>query len=73
VSSLDLIETYVANGFGVGLSIAIPKAKLLSNIRILPLNNFPPVTLGALWQGKLSPIMKAFLEAVRQRAQRVTA
>src|SRR5712671_5972496 len=33
VSSIDLIETYVANGFGIGLSVIVPNAKLSPNIR----------------------------------------
>jgi DNA-binding transcriptional LysR family regulator len=70
VSSLDLIETYVANGFGIGLSIAIPNARLLENVRAMPLDEFVPVILGVLWQGKLTPVMKAFLSAVQQRAKR---
>jgi len=73
VTSLDLIETYVANGFGIGLSIAIPNAKLLQNVRAMPLDEFMPVTLGVLWQGKLTPVMKAFLGAVQQRAKRFAA
>ena len=73
VSSLDLIETYVANGFGIGLSIAIPNAKLLPNVRAMRLDEFVPVILGVLWQGKLTPVMKAFLSAVQQRAKRFAA
>jgi len=73
VSSLDLIETYVANGFGIGLSIAIPNAKLLGNVRAISLDEFVPVILGVLWQGKPTPLMKAFSSAVQQRAKRFAA
>lgn len=69
VSSFDLIEAYVANGYGVGLSVAVPKGKLSSKVRALPLTEFPAVTLGALWQGKTSPVTQAFLDAMKARAQ----
>ena len=69
VSSVDLVETYVANGHGVGLSIAIPKGKLRPQLRALPLDGFAPVTLGVLWQGKATPIVQAFLTTMQQAVQ----
>jgi len=40
VSSVDLIETYVAAGFGIGLSLMVPKAKIHPNLRAIPLPGF---------------------------------
>src|SRR5258708_19321460 len=59
VSSTDLIETYVANGFGIGLSVVVPKGQLAPNIRALPLSKteFSPVFMGTLWPGKTSPFL----------------
>src|SRR5438105_1210439 len=57
VSSVDLIETYVASGFGIGLSVLVPKAKVPTNLRVVPLPDFPPVIMGALWRGKCSPLL----------------
>jgi DNA-binding transcriptional LysR family regulator len=37
VSSIDLVETYVANGFGVGLSVFLPQGRNIPEIRALPL------------------------------------
>ena len=68
VSSIDLIETYVANGFGIGLSVVQPKAKLAENLRAIPLPDFPPVILGALWRGKKTPLIQGFLDELRLRA-----
>ena len=62
VSSLDLIETYVANGFGIGVSVQVPRAKLSPNVRAVPLPDFAPVVLGALWRGKTSALLQAFLD-----------
>lgn len=69
VSSLDLIETYVANGFGIGLTVAIPKCEVNPQLRLLPLEDFEPVHLGVLWQGQSTPVKQAFIEAVRRAAQ----
>lgn len=71
VSSIDLIETYVANGFGIGLSVQVPKAKIAPNVRALPLPDFAPVVVGALWRGKTSALLQAFLDEFQLRAKRL--
>lgn len=71
VSSLHLIETYVANGHGIGLFVKIPTTKLHKDIRMLPLPDFPPVSFGALWKGRPTPIMQAFLDEARARSVEV--
>ena len=70
VSSLDLIETYVASGFGIGVSVQVPKARLSPNVRLVPLPDFPPVVLGAMWRGKTSALVQAFLDEMQLRAKR---
>ena len=70
VSSLELIETYVASGFGIGLSVQVPKAKLSPRVRVVPLPDFAPVVLGALWRGKISALLQAFLDEFQLRAKR---
>jgi DNA-binding transcriptional LysR family regulator len=70
-SSVDLIETYVANGLGVGLSVAVPKKPLPPNVRALPLKGFPPALIGALWRGKRTPLLDAFLDMAKQRAREI--
>jgi DNA-binding transcriptional LysR family regulator len=70
VSSIDLIETYVAGGFGIGVSVQVPKAKLSPQVRVLPLPNFAPVILGVLWRGKTSALLQAFLDELQLRAKR---
>ena len=70
VSSLDLIETYVANGFGIGLSVRVPQAKPSPNERVLPLPDFAPVVLGVMWRGKTSALLQAFLDEMQLRAKR---
>jgi DNA-binding transcriptional LysR family regulator len=68
VTSLDLIEVYVAGGFGVGLSLAVPQWKPSPKIRVLSVPEVPNVKLGAIWRGQLLPITEELLRALRLRA-----
>jgi DNA-binding transcriptional LysR family regulator len=70
-SSTDLIEAYVANGLGIGVSVAIPKKPLPAGVGALPLNGFPPVVIGALWRGRKTPLRETFLNEVKWRARRL--
>jgi len=70
--SADLIEAYVASGLGIGLSAAIPKKIFSAKVRVLPLDGFPPVVIGALWRGRKTPLLEAFLEEMRLRARRLS-
>jgi DNA-binding transcriptional LysR family regulator len=68
--SADLIETYVASGLGIGVSAAIPDRIFSPKVRVLPLDGFPPVVIGALWRGRKTPLLGAFLEELQSRARR---
>jgi DNA-binding transcriptional LysR family regulator len=70
INSVDAIETYVANGFGIGLTVSIPKTKMSPKVRPLPLTGFPKVILGALWRGKPSPPLRTLLDELQARAER---
>ena len=70
-SSADLIETYVANGLGIGVSAAIPEKPLSAKVRALPLAGFPPVTIGASWRGRKMPLLQAFLDELKLRAAKL--
>ena len=72
VSSIELIEPYVVNGYGIGLSVGVPQGRLSPKVRALPLAEFPAVTLGALWQGRQTPLMQAFLAELQERAKQVS-
>ena len=71
MSSIDLIETYVAGGFGIGLSVLVPKARIPPLLRVVPLPDFAPVVLGALWRGKASALLQSFLDEMQLRAKRL--
>lgn len=76
VSLLGSMRTYVARGFGIGLSVASPSATDASEeeevvdpeIRSLAITKFPKLILGALWIGKLPAVAQSFLTEVRRRA-----
>jgi len=73
VSSIDLIQTYVAAGFGIGASVLAPKSPASPLVRVLrlPTTAFPPVVVGALWRGKLSPLLEVFLSELRLKARQL--
>lgn len=71
VSSLNLVETYVGSGYGIGLALALPMARPIPGVRQLVLRDFPTVALGALWSGKPTPLMTAFVEAAQRRVQQL--
>ncbi len=68
-SSAGLIETYVASGLGIGVSVQVPAKPLPKNVRALPLPDFPRAVIGAMWRGKKTELLDAFLDMARQRAQ----
>ena len=64
-----LIELYVANGYGIGLTVAAPGFKSPPGVSVIPLPGFPPVIVGIAWAGKLSPIAQQFLAEVEIEAR----
>ena len=62
ISSVDIITAYVANGFGIGLTVSIPKTKMSPKVREIPLPGFAPVVIGALWRGKPSAALQTLLD-----------
>ena len=69
VSTVDLVQTYVINGYGIGLAVAVPGMRYHPRIRLLPLTGFDPIDFGVLWQGKVTPILEACLEVIHEAAR----
>jgi DNA-binding transcriptional LysR family regulator len=74
VNSAQLIEHYVASGYGIGLTVAAPGFKTPPQLRTLSLSHFPVVVVSVAWSGKLSNIARQLLaeletEAETQRAR----
>jgi len=70
-TSIDLIGDYVANGDGMGVSIAMAPITRRRDVRVLPLVGFDPMTVGVLWRGEPSLIVRALVEEVRGYAQEI--
>jgi DNA-binding transcriptional LysR family regulator len=71
INSTDAIEAYVAGGFGIGLSVAVPKARMSPLVRTLELPGFAPVLVAALWRGKPSLPLRALLDEMQAGARRL--
>jgi DNA-binding transcriptional LysR family regulator len=69
-NSAELIEAYVGNGLGIGVSVAIPGKALLPKVRALPLAGFPQIVIGVLWRGRMTPLRQAFLDEIKSRAKK---
>ena len=65
-SSMDLIAWYVANGQGIGVSVALVTIERRAGIRVLPLPGFDPIVIAAMWRGKPTPLITALLEEGQQ-------
>jgi DNA-binding transcriptional LysR family regulator len=66
VSTVDMVQTYVANGYGIGVTVGVPKTKYHPQVRILGLEGFPMTVFGVLWQGRQTPVMQMMIKVVRQ-------
>jgi DNA-binding transcriptional LysR family regulator len=73
LSTVELVQTYVENGYGIGVTVDIPKMKYHQNIKVLPLEEFEPVTFGLLWQGRRSPLLDALIKTVEHAAKELAA
>jgi DNA-binding transcriptional LysR family regulator len=68
VSSVDLIDIYTSLGFGVGVSVAVPRKKMKHGLRHVALPTFPRLTIAALWIGELTELAASFLADVKKIA-----
>ncbi|MDR2982487.1 MAG: LysR family transcriptional regulator [Puniceicoccales bacterium] len=62
LASIPLVEKYAAEDFGIGLTFSIPGKKVPSGTKLIPLNDFPSLTIAAFWDGRPSPAKAALLE-----------
>ena len=67
--TLELVATYAAEGFGVGLSVEVPGFKPPPGVRLLPLEGFPRLMVGLLWTGKLNPAALALSTLLEDAAR----
>jgi DNA-binding transcriptional LysR family regulator len=73
VSSVEMVQTYVAHGYGIGVMVHLPELiKLHPEVRVLPLPEFDRVTFGALWQGRKSALMEGMMQLLKGKAREVS-
>lgn len=68
VSSVEMVQTYVAHGYGIGVMVHVPELKLHPDVRVLVLTDFTRVKFGALWQGRKTPLMEGLMRKLQQTA-----
>jgi DNA-binding transcriptional LysR family regulator len=69
VNSMEVIRDYVIRGFGIGLGLMIPGVELPKGLRAIPLKEFPPLVIGALYQGKPKALVTRFLATAQKHAK----
>ncbi len=62
-SSLETVAQFVAEGYGLGVSLAGTTRH--RGVRALPLADFPTVEIAALWVGQPAPATAAAIEAMK--------
>ncbi|HWB07200.1 MAG TPA: LysR family transcriptional regulator [Verrucomicrobiales bacterium] len=70
LGSLELVGRYVVEGYGAGLALDVPAARL-PGTRLLVLPGFPAVPFGAMWTGNLSPVAHAFISEAEILAKKM--
>ncbi len=61
LAGIDLIERFVAGGYGAGLAFDIPGSTLPAGLKALPLEGFPPIGFHALTAGPTSEMAEVFV------------
>ncbi len=69
LSSLDLIERYVAAGIGIGVGIQNLSIAPLPGVDRIPITEIETITVGVLWNRKLSPAGQHVLELCQKKAK----
>src|ERR1051325_2380290 len=62
VSTVEMVQTYVAKGYGIGVTVSVPKMEYHPQVRPLPLDGFEMVTFGVLWQGRRTVLLDALFQ-----------
>ena len=65
-SSMDLVTRYVANGYGIGLTVNAAEVMAQAAVRLLPLEDFESLEIAAMWTGELSPLVRSVLEEAQR-------
>ena len=69
VDALSGVSHFVRCGFGAGIAVEIPGIAVPYGLKAIPLDGFPPLVMGIIYQGSLKPLAQLFLDAAVARAQ----
>ncbi|QYM78823.1 LysR family transcriptional regulator [Horticoccus luteus] len=64
-----LIPQYVANGYGLGVTVNLPGLVQHPQVRVLPLPGFAPVEIAALWRPPTTPLVDDLRAIIAARAE----
>lgn len=70
-SSTGLVTQYVANGYGIGVTVNLPLLVEVPGVRVLALPGFDEVEIAALWCHPVSELHKEVREAITRRARQL--
>jgi DNA-binding transcriptional LysR family regulator len=68
-TSVELVTRYVSHGEGYGVNVAIPEVIKHRDVRSLPLEGFEPMTMGLLWRGEPTPLIRTMIEEAQHYAR----
>lgn len=69
VNSTDVVHDFVARGFGVGVGIYIPGVDGTKGVKALSLEGFPPLVIGAMYQGRPKGVVMDFLRIAKEHVK----
>jgi len=69
VTTIDLVQAYVSQGFGIGVSVQAPGVKFAKDIRVLDLNDFPQLIIAGLWRGQIHPLARKVVDGLKKMAK----
>jgi len=69
MTSIELVESYVAKGFGLGLTLLVPGCRYIPEVRVLPLPGFPCVPIGLIWRRNPDAVTAALMQAMEREAE----
>ena len=73
VSTVDMVQSYVAKGYGFGVTVGVPKMQYHPQVRPLRLDGFDSVAFGVLWQGRRTVLLDAFFTHLHEAARALAA